>query len=262
MMRTLVAALASACLLAAPAPALAWGKTGHRVTGAIAERFLSPEAQAGVASILGTETLAEASTWPDEMRSDPSEFWQETANPWHYVTVPPERTYVEVGAPPEGDALSALERFAAVVRDPGASLEDKQLALRFIVHIVGDLHQPLHAGNGTDRGGNDHRVTFRGDSTNLHSVWDSGIIEGEQLSYTEWTAWLLADISPDEASAWAVPDPLVWVGESTQLRDRIYPEEERISGRYVNEHKGIVDQRLSQAGIRMAAYLNALFSEG
>jgi hypothetical protein len=157
--------LLSAVLAAAPvSPALSWGQTGHRVTGAIAEQNLSGLARARIRTILGDESLAEASTWPDEMRSDPAEFWQKTANPWHYVTVPRGRTYREVGPPPEGDAASALQRFAATLRDPNASREQKQLALRFTVHIIGDLHQPLHAGNATDRGGNDVKVTSSGNN--------------------------------------------------------------------------------------------------
>jgi hypothetical protein len=120
-------------------------------------------------------------------------FWQREAGPYHYVTVPQGQTYAEVGAPEEGDALSAFDRFSATVHDPNASREDKALALRFIVHIVGDVHQPLHAGSGAGRGGNDVKVRWFGDSTNLHSVWHSKMIEGQNLSYTvrpDWTARL------------------------------------------------------------------------
>ncbi len=244
----------------APSQALAWGKEGHRVIGAIAQQHLDARAEAGVRQILGTETLAEASTWPDFMRSDPSEFWQKTASPWHYVTVPKGKTYAEVGAPPEGDAVTALKRFAATVRDPRASLADKQLALRFIVHIVGDLHQPLHAGNGADKGGNDVRVTFFGRSTNLHAVWDSSLVEDEELSYSELTAWLSARITPEQLTTWSTPDPLVWIGESASIRDTIYPQGTALSYDYVFASKAVVEQRLSQGGIRLAAYLNQLFA--
>ena len=86
--------------------AIAWGQTGHRVTGEIAEAYLSPQAAEAVANLLGSEDLAEASTWADEMRSNPSEFWQKTASPWHYVNVQLGEAYKT--APPEGDAVSAL----------------------------------------------------------------------------------------------------------------------------------------------------------
>jgi S1/P1 Nuclease len=164
--------LAALLIVLTPTSAFAWGQTGHRVTGAIAEPMLSRRAAREVRAILGNETLAEASTWADEMRSNPDTFWQTTANPWHYVTVPTGQRYADLGAPAEGDAVTALARFAETLRNPSASGEEKRLALRFTLHIIGDLHQPLHAGNGNDRGGNDIRVTFFREPTNLHAVWD------------------------------------------------------------------------------------------
>jgi hypothetical protein len=253
--------LLSAALLLAPSVALGWGKTGHRVVGKIAEPYLTPEARRGVTAILGRETMAEASNWPDFMRSGPDEFWTKTSYPWHYVTVPTGRIYAAIGAPPEGDAVTGLARFAATVRDPKAKLADKQLALRFIIHIVGDLHQPLHAGNGNDRGGNDVRVTFMGRQTNLHSVWDSGLVDDEQLSYSEMAEWLGSRITPADAKSWAVADPKVWIAESAALRERIYPPEGKtdLSYGYVFQHQREVEDRLTQGGVRLAAYLNQLF---
>nr|WP_184059873.1 S1/P1 nuclease [Sphingomonas aerophila] len=245
-----------------PVPALAWGKTGHRVIGKLAEPYLSVPAKAGVKRILGAETMAEASNWPDFMRSDPSDFWQHTASPWHYVTVPAGKAYAEVGAPAEGNAFTALEHFSAVIRDPNASKVDKQLALRFVIHIVGDLHQPLHAGNGTDKGGNDTKVTFMGRPTNLHALWDSGLIGEEQLSYSEMADWLGARITPALAKSWSVPDPTAWIAESAALRDRIYPSvgDTSLSYGYVYAHTGEMELRLEQGGVRLAAYLNRLFA--
>lgn len=255
--RLLLGVAAASCL---STPAFAWGQTGHRVTGAIAERHLSAEARAAVAAILGPETLAEASTWADFMRASDEPFWRQ-AGPYHYVTVPAGAHYHEVGAPEEGDAAAALDDFTATLRDPQASLEERQLALRFIVHIIGDLHQPLHAGNGTDRGGNDVQVSWFGEDTNLHSVWDSRMIEGWQLSFSEIAGWLSAKITEEEAEAWMVADPEVWISESTAIRDRIYPEETRLGYDYAFAHKATVDERLSMGGVRIAAYLNALFAD-
>ena len=220
-----------------------------------------------VRRILGVEGIAEASTWPDFERSNPDDFWQKEAGPFHYVTVPPGKTYAEVGAPPEGDAVTALHRFAATVRDPRANPEAKALALRFIIHIVGDLHQPLHAGNGTDKGGNDVKVRFFRDDTNLHAVWDSGLIDQEQLSFTEMAAWLFPRLTPAERRDWRTTDPAVWIGESVRLRDRIYPapaatpgEPVKLGNDYVFAWTASRDRRLEQAGVRLAAYLDALFA--
>lgn len=249
----------AACFLL-PATASAWGKTGHRVTGQIAEAYLSDAARQQVVLILGSEDLAEASTWPDFMRSSPEEFWDSTADPLHYVTIPPGKSYAEVGAPAKGDAITGLAKFRATLLDAQASLADKQLALRFVVHLVGDLHQPLHAGNGTDQGGNDYSVTFFGKPTNLHSVWDRDMVDSEELSYTEMTQWLLRRISPEMVRDWQQLDPAVWANESAAIRENIYPDGEReIRWPYIFEHRDTVRTRLSMGGIRMAAYLNDVF---
>ncbi|UAJ10313.1 S1/P1 nuclease [Glacieibacterium megasporae] len=268
--------LLAAAIALLPTPAFAWGKTGHRVIGAIAERMISHRARNGVRAILGTESIAEASAWPDFERSNPDAFWQKEAGPLHYVTVPAGKTYAEVGAPPEGDAVTALKRFAATVRDRNAPLADRQLALRFIIHIVGDLHQPLHAGNGTDKGGNDVKVIFQREPTNLHAVWDSRLIDQEQLSYTEMANWLNARITRADRAKWRDPNPLTWIGESAAIRDRIYPEAPKsdagkpdagkpgepikLGFDYIYAWTPTRDLRLEQGGVRLAAYLDWVFA--
>ena len=246
-------------LLVLPSTVLAWGPLGHRVTGQIAQSRLNPRAAAAVQRILGTEDLAEASTWADEMRSNPEPFWQQTANPWHYVTVPPGKAYAEVGAPPEGDAVTALQGFARTLRDKSATPEQQALALRFAVHVIADLQQPLHAGNGTDKGGNTVRVRWFGRDTDLHAVWDSELPNNKGLSYSEYTLWLTRKLKPEDASAWSSADPLVWIAESAALRDRIYPADSRLSYQYVYDHAPEVDLRLTQGGLRVAAWLNSVF---
>ncbi len=243
-------------------PASAWGMTGHRITGAIADAYLSPEARAQVSALLGPGGgLAEASTWPDFMRSSPEDYWKLEANPYHYVTVPEGLSYAEAGAPPEGDAVTALAGFRETLTSVAATRAEKELALRFIVHIIGDLHMPLHAGNGTDRGGNDVLVTFHDEVSNLHKVWDEDIIDHERLSYTEWASWALPKITPELRDAWWTNDPLVWIAESAALRDTIYPETGILKWEYVFAHRETIRTRLSQGGVRMAAYLNEVFDE-
>jgi hypothetical protein len=253
--RFLIGLTAAAAMLA-PAPALAWGKTGHRAVASIADGHLSGLARANVRQILGSESLDEASTWPDEMRSNPSEFWQRTANPWHYVTV---AGFTYDKAPPEGDALTALQRFSATLRNPNASRADRELALHFIVHIIGDLHQPLHVGRPGDRGGNDVKVKWFGRDTNLHAVWDSAMVDEEALSFTEWTERLNRRTTPAEVISWWEPNPRVWITESAQIRETIYPANPELSYRYIYDHMPTVRRRIAQGGVRLAAYLNALF---
>ena len=205
-MFTRIALLAATAAICLPSPAAAWGQLGHRVIGELADERISGRTRAEIELILGEEGLAESSTWADEQRSNPAEFWQEEAGPYHYVTVPEGLMYDDIGPPEEGDALSALARFAEIVRNPSATQDEKALALRFIIHIVGDVHQPLHAGNGEDRGGNDVRALWFGDETNLHSVWDSLMIDGQNLSFTEYTARLGGQIGPETQSIGGMPN--------------------------------------------------------
>ena len=267
--------LAAVAAVTTPSPALAWGKTGHRVVAAIADTQLSGLARAHVKEILGgAESLDEAANWPDEMRSAPGAFWQKTATPWHYVTL---NGIIYDHAPPEGDALEALNHFRAVLQDPKASLSDKQLALRFIVHLVGDLHQPLHAGKCCDKGGNDVKVTWFGKPANLHAVWDSAIVDDEQLSFSELAAKLERHTSEQDIIDWWDINPRDWISESAQVRERIYanipasrkPTDKKAKGEalpdlsygYVYKFTPVMERRLQQAGVRLAAYLNDIFAE-
>ena len=268
-------AIAALAVALVPTPAFAWGKTGHRVVAAIADTQLSGLARAHVEEILGPgESLDEAANWPDEMRSAPGDFWQKTATPWHYVTLD---GIIYDHAPSEGDALDALTRFSKTLQDPSASRAHKQLALRFVVHLVGDLHQPLHNGKCCDKGGNDVKVTWFGKPTNLHAVWDSQIVDEEQLSFTELAAKLDRHISSDDVIKWWDINPRDWVSESAEIRDTLYPPPAKpkkgqkvkkgqpllpdLSYGYVFKFTPVMERRLSQGGVRLAAYLNALFAE-
>ena len=251
--------LAGLCLLVMSFSLVGFGQTGHRVTGEIAEKYLTDKARAEIRAILGNYSLAEISTYFDEQRANPSEFWQKTANPWHYMTVPDGETYHDHMAPEEGDAITAIRDYTAQLKDPKTSKADKALALKFLVHTIADLHQPLHVGNGTDRGGNDVKLDFFWQRSNLHRVWDSGMIDRLQLSYTELTDWLHSKITVQQLKDWHNTDPLVWAKESQMLRMSLYPEGDSISWEYQYQHIDTVKLRLSQAGVRIAYYLNEVF---
>lgn len=250
----------AALMLAGSSSALGWGQIGHRVTGELAERYLNTSTKQQISALFPDTSIAEMSTFADQERSNPAEFWQKTSTPWHYVTVPAGTEYHVDNAPPYGDAYTALQSFTATLKSDRASIEEKQLALHFIVHIIGDLHQPLHAGNGTDKGGNDVKLEFFWQDSNLHRVWDSGIIDNQNLSYTELTDWLGRKITPEMAAKWRVTDPHVWIKESTVLRDGLYPEEDRLSWDYQYQHLPTIKTRLQMAGVRIAAYLNEVFA--
>ena len=247
----------AALLWAASMPAFPWGPQGHRVAGALTVEYLSPAALAEVEALLGSESLADASTWADRMRDSPSPFWQKTAGPYHYVTVRSGKSYSEIGPPGKGDSVTALAEFGQTLTDPAASRAHRQLALRFSVHIIQDLHQPLHVGNGRDRGGNNVKLKLRGKSTNLHRVWDSSILAVAGRSDRDWVA-RLSRITPQQARDWTEADPLAWIAESASLREQIYPEHSIIDDDYLRRWLPKVELRLQQSAVRTAAWLNSL----
>ena len=250
---------ATLVLLLVPALAFSWGKTGHRVVGQIAENHLSPKAAKAVRELLGPDSLAEVSNWADEIRSDPS--WKR-ADPWHYVNIPDGETYATMSKNPAGDVIVALKKFEATLRNPAAPKEERIQALKFMVHMIGDLHQPLHAGKRDDLGGNRVSVHwFRSvEATNLHTVWDDLLIEQEKLSFTEWTRFLDHPTAA-EVKDWQATSYAGWMEESFKLRDRCYDfkPELPLSYEYVYKSMPIVKQRLLQAGVRLAGTLNHIF---
>lgn len=240
---------------------LAFGQTGHRITGKIAENYLTEHSQLALKKIIPTESLAEISTYVDEMRSDPAIFWKKTSKPFHYVTVPEKQSYIDIGSPEKGDAVSALKMYSKILKDKHSNLEQQKMALKFIVHIIGDLHQPFHSGNGEDYGGNDLKVEFYWKDSNMHRVWDSGMIKQKSLSFTEWANWLNKKITPHDISDWNQIDPVIWINESVSYREAIYPKSDKLNYSYTYENMPLLKTRLQQAGVRIATYLNDIFKD-
>lgn len=161
-------------LLALASAAWGWGRVGHAITGAIAERHLTPDARAAVAQLLEPgETLASIGSWADEVRGERRE-----TSTWHYINLPVTETRGDWRAhcPQTGCVVSIIPEMAGRLRDPALDRAAKAEALKFLVHFVADLHQPLHAADRGDRGGNDVEVVFRDRASNLHSVWDTPIL--------------------------------------------------------------------------------------
>lgn len=204
--------------IAGTGPLGAWGQDGHRITAELAERHLSAPAAAAVDAILGGESLARAATWPDEIRSYPS--WN-CAQQFHFATLPPGQDYPDQGLR-QGDTVQALVYFIDLLRSPDSDARDRRIALAFVVHLVGDVHQPLHNGRGCDRGGNSLKVTwFQDEDVTFHAVWDSRLIEEENLSFTEW-ADFLDHADADQVAEIQAATPVDWVFESQQYLDGAY----------------------------------------
>lgn len=251
-----------AMLLLAP-PTSAWGPQGHRVAGAMTTDRLDPGAAAAVRTILGDESLADASTWADRMRSNPAPFWQREAGAYHYVTIPPRAArYDPRGAPARGDAFTALAQFRQELEDPATPPLRRALALRFALHIIQDLHQPLHAGGRDDRGGNDFAVTVAGRRSNLHRLWDSGLLASGRNSDTRLQARLETRYGEELDGPWQEHDPETWIAESLALSRELYPASSTIDRAYLERFRPVAERRVAQAAARGAAWLNELYAAG
>jgi len=246
---------------------LSWCVTGHRTVGKIAEKHLTPAAKVAVEQLLGKETLADVSTWADEVRGQ-AEYKQ--TGPWHYINLPMGLSYAEFQKRVEGmseeNVYSTLTKLEKEVVDPATPREKKVEDLKFIVHFVGDLHQPMHVSKAEDKGGNTVQLNFNGQGTNLHAIWDSKLIDRLGQGY-EQLASTVDHATPAEIMQWQ-KDPMVkWMWESYEVTEKLYAEVDAMKSRAVDDkyyeaHIGTVEQRLEQAGIRLAGVLNGLFAHG
>jgi hypothetical protein len=245
-------------LAIAPMQVFGWGQTGHRVVGQIAENHLNPEAAKAVKALLGEESLAMCANWMDHIKSNDA---YDHMNPWHYCTIPDGLSYHTCEHPDEGDVIQAIEHLIVEIETKEFQYaENEAMAVKMLAHLVGDLHQPLHVGNGTDKGGNDFKIKWFGDYSNLHRIWDSDLINHQQLSYTEYAAWI-DYTNPADVVAWQGSTVIDWAHESQTIRMTIYPEEgaSSLGYGYNYEHIETLNQRLLQAGVRLAGILNALY---
>ncbi|MEQ8414629.1 MAG: S1/P1 nuclease [Imperialibacter sp.] len=236
---------------------LLWGQTGHRVVGLVAERHLTKKAKGNIEKILGGESLAMVSNYMDFIKSDPT---YKHMDPWHYCTIPEGQTYEQTGTPQEGDVIATIERLKKELKSKQFTDGDEAFAIKMLAHLVGDIHQPLHVGNGNDRGGNDVKLKYFWENSNLHRVWDSDIIDGQQLSYTEFADWVDIE-NKATVAAWQKNVTTDWAYESMGLRKQVYnlPEDLSLSYRYNFDNIDAVKLRLVQAGVRLAGLLNEIY---
>lgn len=235
-----------------------WGQTGHRVIGLVAEQHLTQNTQAAVNDLLEGESLAFVSTFGDEIRSikDYKHF-----DPWHYVNMPLDKRYGEEKPNPNGDVYHAVNHCVGILQGLNSSREDKAFFLRLLIHFVGDLHQPMHVGRSEDRGGNDIKVLWFGKKSNLHRVWDSEMINGYQMSYSE-LADNLPVYTPSEQDDIMNTTVLDWVHESQSYAKQIYcsaEQNEHLSYAYQQKHFSLVRDQLYKGGLRLAKLLNDIF---
>ncbi|GAA4282315.1 S1/P1 nuclease [Gaetbulibacter aestuarii] len=236
-----------------------WGPTGHRVVGQIAENYLSVKAKKAIDKLLDGHGLAFVSTYADDIKADKR---YDKYYSWHYINMPMDQDYQESEKNPDGDLVTGITKCMEVIKDPKTSKEDKAFYLKLLVHFIGDLHQPMHIGLAEDRGGNDFKVQWFYNDSNLHRVWDSEMIENYKMSYSELAA------NADILSAQQIRDiqkgtVVDWVNEVHQLTRNVYDhvkEGENLRYRYAYDNFGTVRTQLQKAGVRLAKVLNDLFS--
>ena len=271
-----IASVGVARSLATPVP---WSAAGHRLVCRIAWNLLSAEVQAEVAEVLGpgatgTE-FTDGCVWADQIRAQLSAAPPELEHlarytPAHYVNFEPGLARVTRDGCTQGEGLEqtpcvidAIDEMVGILEGAPSPLT-KGEALRFLIHFVGDVHQPLHSGYGDDLGGNRVGVSVMGEERNLHWVWDTFFLEHDGEPWEDRADRLLESLTAAEKEAWETEDPLVWAQESYVLvESRVYPEAERsdwyIGQEYFDRNILAVERRLLAAGVRLAFLLNRVF---
>jgi hypothetical protein len=264
----LVVTLTILIALQAASPTHAWGRIGHRVISRLAKKHMSEKARDALAELLEpNETIADASLWADEHRRQ----LPKTA-PWHYVDVPLDEPAYDskwsADDPKKGCVVDKINEFRKVVKDKSKTVEERRFALRFLIHCIEDMHQPCHVGDNHDRGGNDTQVRFFDRGTNMHSLWDSWIIERVSRDEEYWLKELTDLPSPQNAQDLSADTVEDWATESLLAAREAYVDPvtgnrikpgTKLGLDYHNKNLPVVKDRMNRAAMRLARVLNECF---
>ena len=258
-----------ALLFVSMLPATAWGPKGHDVVAAIAEHHLTCKAKRQISKLLDGKSIVYYSSWMDNIQNSP--YWEDGYNKtktWHYANVDKGLTYETMQKNENGDVVTALTMLTDEMLDNYKHLTDSMKVdyLKMIVHMVGDLHCPMHAGRLSDLGGNRMKVKWFRQDTNLHSVWDSKMIDSaRKWSYTEWCDQLDRKDRKyrKEVMSGTYED---WFTETVEAAADIYEYVEsmdqaspNLSYQFVYDFSPLLEERLLHAGYRLAYVLNEIF---
>jgi len=244
--------------LVAAQQAHAFGPDGHRIAGLIAEAYLCAEASVEVGRLSQGDDLAELGLWADRIRTLPP--WEDSG-PWHYLNIADDESFEDYQSPPEGDVLWAITHFRSRLGDERLSAARRAEALKFLVHFVVDLHQPLHVGRRLDRGGTSTEVYLGEERLSLHRFWDTDAIREDELPATRYARTVMpaaALVANEHRSSSARQ----WAAESLSLRSVVYDfdlETRQLDDDYLETASAVTQRRLIQAGLRLADQLNEEF---
>lgn len=255
MKRLLIIPVAFFCAISA----FGWGQKGHDVTASIAERHLTPAARAAVDSILDHRSMVYWANWLDNASHTPEYAYTKT---WHYKNIDEGVRYEEAPANPAGDVVTAIKAQMEKLSDSSTSKAEAELAMKILVHLVGDMHQPLHMGHATDLGGNRVKVRYFGRDANLHGVWDTSLPESaHKWSFTEW-ADQIDRVDGDEAEAIVAGSVDDWAKESANTAAYVYMNTrsgDNLSYDEVAAWAPTIEVQFLRGGLRLAHLLNTLF---
>ena len=246
-----------------PFTSMAWGVEGHRIVGQIAESYLTKKAKKEVNKILGTESMAMSSNWADFVKSDPTYNYMYN---WHFINFKSGLTEAEVHAyldkDTATDAYTKINFLVAELKNKMATAEKKLFSLRVLIHLVGDIHQPMHTGRPDDLGGNKVKVMWFNEPKNLHQVWDDQMILFQQLSYTEYAS-AINHTTREQILEWQKQPVSTWVYQSYQLAETIYGDikqpEPKLDYKYNFNFVTSLNQQLLLGGVHLAGLLNEIF---
>lgn len=243
--------------------AYCWGTTGHRVIAEIAENHLSNKAKRNLKKLIGNEKLAYWANWPDFIKADTTGVWKHT-DQWHYVNVDPQnnlQSFIEkLKEQKSPNIYTQINILSKQIKDKKTPEKDREIALRFLIHLMGDAAQPLHVGRAEDLGGNKIKLKFFGDNTNLHSLWDSKLVDFQKYSYTEFANIL--DVKSKEEIAKIQAGTLEdWLYDSHLSANRIYANsvsDANYAYDYNYKFTSLLEQQLLNGGLRLAKVLNEI----
>lgn len=252
--------ISAGMLCATALSGFSWGQKGHDTVCFIAENHLTPVTKAAVENLLGGKSIVYYANWMDNASNTPEFNYSKT---WHYKNIDADETYENAPLHENGDVVRAIRLQVATLQDDKYTQEQKNIALRMLVHLVGDVHQPMHVGHRNDLGGNRWEVNYFKNPSNLHSIWDSSLVESaHKWSYTEWQQQIDRASAAEQKEIIAMGTPEKWGEECYNIATEVYnttPQGSNISYDYIAKWTPVIETQFLRGGLRLADLLNSIY---